>query len=87
MADQPSSAPPTTFAQRFRAFARTLDGKAQLIALAICLVTAILAVLFVLPDVNEMGALGIFSIYVVVLLMITGICRMVLRLFERKKPA
>lgn len=82
-AEQLKSDAPGGIVERFVAYTRTLDGQATLISLVICGITAIFMVP-ILPETDIMGALGVLSIYIVVMLMITGIARMVLKRFRRR---
>jgi len=83
MAGEVSTAGPAGFGGRLVAYAKTLDGQATLIGFLICAISAIFMVQ-ILPDTQIMGALGVLSIYFIVMLMLTGIARMVLKLFRRR---
>ena len=83
MAVTPTS-PPTTFRGKLIAYLRTVNGTANLIALVLCIVTAILAVIFILPELDIMGALGVLTIYLIVFIFFAGIAKMILK---RVRPA
>lgn len=74
----PSTQPAITMTDKFKAYLRTLDGKATLGGVALCVITAILAIFFVLPELNVMGALGVLTIYVIIYIIFAGIMRLVL---------
>jgi len=79
-----TSSPPTTMGGKFAAYLRTINGMANLIAFVLCVVTAILAVVFFLPELDIMGALGVLTIYLIVFIFFAGIAKMILK---RIRPA
>jgi hypothetical protein len=70
---------PTTLGGKIAAYLRTLNGMANLIAFVLCIITAILAVIYFLPELNVMGALGVLTIYLIVFIFFAGIAKMILK--------
>jgi uncharacterized membrane protein SirB2 len=83
---EPRTQPPTSFLGRFKAYLRTLDGKANLAALVISGITAIFMTQ-ILPETTWVGALGVLSIYFIVFLFIAGLAKMVIRRIDRRRSA
>ncbi len=74
----PSTQPAITMTDKFRAYLRTLNGKANVVGFLLCVITAILAIFFILPELNIMGALGVLTIYIIIYIIFTALARMVL---------
>lgn len=75
----PRREPSITLTGRLKANFRTQAGIASLISLALCVITAILAIFFILPELNVMGALGVLTIYVIIYIFFGGLAKIVLR--------
>ena len=74
----PSKLPAITMSDKLKAYMGTLDGKANLVGFLLCIITAILAIFFVLPELNIMGALGVLTIYVIIYIFFTAIAKKLL---------
>ncbi len=75
----PNTQPAITVSEKIKAYLRTLNGRASVSGFVLCIITAILAIFFVLPELNVMGALGVLTIYVIIFIFFTSISRTILR--------
>ncbi len=79
----PTTKPAITISEKLMAYLRTLDGKAAVVGVLLCVITAILAIFFLLPELNIMGALGVLTIYIIIYILFAAIAKKVLgRLFR-----